>query len=96
MTNSPSAMDRIRRRQMFFPIAAPAGQLRVSPGTKIEASVQMLADDVFAWQVSVVPERGEPLTFLQTGRPRLSGHPISVRLTRVRTWGSATLSRVTR
>ena len=66
MTNAPTAMDRIRRRQMFFPIAAPAGHVRVSPGAKIQASVQMLADDVFAWQVSVVPERGEPLTFLHT------------------------------
>jgi len=66
MTNSPTAFERIRRRQMFFPIAASVGEVRVSPGTRIEASVQMLADDVFAWQVSVVPERGEPLTFLQT------------------------------
>jgi hypothetical protein len=66
MTNSPVAIDPIRRRQVFFPIAASAGEVRVSPGAKIEASVQMLADDVFAWQVSVVPERGDPQTFLQT------------------------------
>ena len=66
MTNAPAAAHRVRRRQVFFPIAGPAGQVRVSPGTMVEASVQMLADDVFAWQVSVVPERGEPLTFLQT------------------------------
>jgi protein arginine N-methyltransferase 1 len=63
MTNSPQAQDRIRRRQLFFPIAEPVA---VTAGTAIEASVQMLAEEIFAWQVSVVPERGEPKTFLHT------------------------------
>jgi protein arginine N-methyltransferase 1 len=63
MTNSPLASDRIDRDQMFFPIAAPVD---VTAGTIVEAGVQMLADDVFAWQVSVIPERGAPRSFLQT------------------------------
>ena len=66
MTNAPNAADRIQRRQVFFPIAGPSATVRVAAGTVVEASVQMLADDVFAWQVSVVPQQGDPVTFLHT------------------------------
>ncbi len=63
MTNSPLATGRIDRDQLFFPIAEP---VQVTVGTIVEASVQMLAEDVLAWQVSVVPECGVSRTFLHT------------------------------
>ncbi len=51
MTNSPVAIDRIRRRNLFLPLGAP---LALEAGTAIDVRVQVRpAEGMYAWEIRV-------------------------------------------
>ena len=61
MTNSPLSVERIFRRQVFFPIGAP---VPIEAGTTVDVTMRILpADTMYAWDVRVVPPVGAPVAF---------------------------------
>jgi len=64
MTNSPLSVERIYRRQVFFPIEAA---VPIEAGATIDVSMRILpADTMYAWEVRVGPLAGPPVTFRHT------------------------------
>ena len=64
MTNSPLAPDRIKRRQVYFPIpeAVP-----VEAGDRVDVGMTLLPEDGFiTWQVTVARAAGDSRTFRQS------------------------------
>ena len=63
-TNSPLAPDRIKRRQVYFPIpeAVP-----VEAGDRVDVGMTLLPEDGFiTWQVTVARAAGDSRTFRQS------------------------------
>ena len=80
MTNSPVAPDRIKRRQVYFPIpeAVP-----VEPGDRVDIAMTLLPEDGFiTWDVTVACAAGDTRTFRQSTLHGMLMDPVDLRRTR--------------